>query len=179
MFFASELADDFSLKFERQQISSRTPLSTLADLTNVVVWMVLTCLIISKSSSPLTQPLGIFPSTSTTIVITVSFISLSSLARSRYLSLFYFSFIFSQWSAMTTKSIIRKLLTIKRSSGLGEIRRSVCIAKSQRSSCLSFYKTDSEMCLYHMLVWPFFLQFSVDYLAHRVVYSFCANFCIR
>ena len=52
---------------------SRTLLSILADLNNVVVWMVSTCPLISKSSSPFTKPLGIIPSALITTGITVNF----------------------------------------------------------------------------------------------------------
>ena len=47
------LADGLSLKFEWQQVStiSRTLFSILADLNNVVVWMIPACPLISKSSS--------------------------------------------------------------------------------------------------------------------------------
>ena len=52
--FAPGLVDGFSLKFERQQspLVSRTLLSILADPNNVVIWMVSTRSLISKSFSP-------------------------------------------------------------------------------------------------------------------------------
>ena len=52
---------------------SRTLLSILADHNNVVVWMVSTRPLISKSSSHLTNPLLIVPRAPITIGITVTF----------------------------------------------------------------------------------------------------------
>ena len=52
---------------------SRTLLSILADLNNVVVWMVSTLPLTSKSSSPWSNPLGIVPRALITIGITVTF----------------------------------------------------------------------------------------------------------
>ena len=89
---------------------SRTRLTILADVHNAGVCMVCICPLISNSSNPFTNPLGIVPSTPTTIGITVTFMFhsfFSSLARCRYLSLFSLSFIFALWSAGTAKSTIR------------------------------------------------------------------------
>ena len=52
---------------------SRTFLSILADLNNVVVWMVSTHVLISNYSSPFTNRLVMVPSTWITIDITVNF----------------------------------------------------------------------------------------------------------
>ena len=52
---------------------SRTLLSILANLNNAAVWMVSTRFLISKSSSPFTNPLGIVSTAPTTICITVTF----------------------------------------------------------------------------------------------------------
>ncbi len=45
------------------------------------------------------------------------------------------------------------LLIIIRSSFLGEIRRSVCMPKSNRSLCVSFFRTAAWLCIYHLFVW--------------------------
>ena len=77
---------------------SRTLLSILADLNKAVVWMVFARPLISKSSSPWTNPLVTVPSVTITIGIIVTFIFycfFSSLARSQYLSLFLLSFSFT------------------------------------------------------------------------------------
>ena len=48
------------------------------------------------------------------------------------------------------------LLTISRSSCLGKIRWSVCISKSPRSLYVSFSRTDSRLCIYHLFIsWCF------------------------
>ena len=92
---------------------SKTLLSILADVNNSVVWMVTTRPPIFKSSSPLTKPFDIVPSTPITIGITVTFVLhsfFSSLARSTYVSFFWFSFIFTPRSAGTATSTIRQVL---------------------------------------------------------------------
>ena len=86
----------------------------------------------------------------------------NSLAKSRYLSLFLLSFNFTLWSAETAKSTIFQvlfflfLLIIIRSCNLAEIWWSVCISKSQRNLWVSFYRTDSGLCIYHLFVWSNF-----------------------
>ena len=89
---------------------SRTLLYILADL-NAVVWMVSTCFLIFKSSSPffqfefqVHQLQLVWPSSSYSIVL------FSSLARSRYLSLFSLFFNFTLWFAETAKSTFRQVL---------------------------------------------------------------------
>ena len=72
MVFHWSLSDSKSLQV------SRTPLSILADLINAVVWIVST-LLISKSSSPCTNPLVTVPSAPITIGISVTFMFFSVL----------------------------------------------------------------------------------------------------
>ena len=79
--------------------------------------------------------------------------------RSRYLSLFLHSFSFILWSAGTAKSIILQifffffLFIIIRSGLRAEIRCPVCISKSHRSLWVSFSRTGSQLCIYHLFVW--------------------------
>ena len=70
-------------------------------------------LLISISSTPCKNSLGIAPSVLTTIGITISFMFHSfiiSLAKSRKLSLFSLSFIFARWSDGTIKSTNQQVL---------------------------------------------------------------------
>ena len=99
----------WSLSNSKSPLVSSTLLSILIDLNNAV-WLISTQPLISMSSSPCTNPLVTVPSAPITIGITVTFIFhnfFSSLARSRYLSLFSFSFGFTLWSTRTAKSTIR------------------------------------------------------------------------
>ena len=70
---------------------SRTFLSILADLNRAIVWMIYTCPLIYKSSSPYTNPLVTVSRAPITNGISVTFMFYSffnSLAKSRYLSFF-------------------------------------------------------------------------------------------
>ena len=87
----------WSLSDSKSPQVSRTLLSILADLNNAVVWMVSTHSLISKSSSPFTYPL-------VTVPLLCSIVFFSSLARSRYLSLFSLSLSFTLQSARIAKS---------------------------------------------------------------------------
>ena len=78
---------------------STTLLSILVVLNNAVVRMVSTCALISKISSSIKKPLRIIPSPPNTNLIITTFVFNSffknSLTRSRYLSLFSVSFMFT------------------------------------------------------------------------------------
>ena len=94
----------WSLSDSKSSQVSRTLLSILAVLNNVVVWMVSTRPPTSKSSSPFSNPLVTVPNAPITIgiIVTCMFHSFfNSLARSRYLSFFSHSFSFILWSART------------------------------------------------------------------------------
>ena len=106
-FYTSTLADGFhwSLSDSKSPRVSRTLLSILAVLNNVVVWMVSTRPPTSKSSSPFSNPLVTVPNAPITIgiIVTSMFHSFfNSLARSRYLSFFSYSFSFIPWTAKST-----------------------------------------------------------------------------
>ena len=90
---------------------SRTLLSIMADLNNVVVWMVSIRPLISKSTSPLINLT--VPRAPITIVIYVTLLFHSffnSLVMSRYLSFFSLSFNFTLCSARTAKTTILQVL---------------------------------------------------------------------
>ena len=108
-FFISALPDGFSLKFEWQQSPqlSSTLLSINIVLNNVVVWMVSSRPLISKSSSPFNNPFVTVSKAPILIGIIVTFMFhrfFNSLARSRYFSFFSLSFSFNLCSAGTAKS---------------------------------------------------------------------------
>ena len=90
---------------------SRTLLSILVDLNNVVIWMVSICPPISNNFSPLSKTLGTVPSASITIGITVTFnfYSFFFYISFKYLPLFSLSLVFILWSAGTAKSTIRQV----------------------------------------------------------------------
>ena len=144
--------------------SPGTLLRILADLNNALVEMISTLPPISKFSSFCINPLVTVPRVPIIISITVSFmftVFFNSLARSRYLSLFLFSFNFTLWSAWIAEFIIWHvlffLLIITWSGRLAEIRWSVCMSKSHRSLCVSFSRTDFGLCIYNLFVWSNFI----------------------
>ena len=112
---------------------------SVTDLNNAVIWIVSTRPFISKSSSPLVT----VPRAPITMGITVTFMFHSffiSLVRTRYLSLFSFSFNFTLGSAGIAKSTILFLVDYYK-------------VWSQRNLCISFSRTDSRLCMYHLFVW--------------------------
>ena len=162
MVFSWSLSDNKSTQV------SRTLLSILAVLNNVVVWMVFTHPPTFKSSSPFSNPLVTVPNVPITISIIVTFMFhfFNYLARWRYLSFFSLSFSFILWSVRTAKSTILLVLffltIIIRSGLLAEIWWSVCMSKSHRSLSVSFFWTAAGLCIYHLFVlWNFnFLHIS-------------------
>ena len=159
------MVSHWSLSDSKSPQVSRTLLSILADFNNAVVCMVSTRPLIFKSSSPWTSLLVTVPRAPITISITVTFIFHSffrPLARSKYLSLFSLSFNFILWSAATAKSTILQvlffffLLIISKS---GRDYRIVCISKSQKSLCVSFFGTDSGLCIYHLFAWSHYYYY--------------------
>ena len=86
---------------------SLTFLNIMADLNKAVVWMVSSCSIISKSSSPFTNPIGVDPSAPTSIGINIIFMIpsfSSSQAKSRYLSFFSLLSNFTLWQSSLTST---------------------------------------------------------------------------
>ena len=154
------MVSHWSLSHSKSPQISRSLLSISPDLSNALIWMVPTYPLISKSFCSFTNPLGNIPSAPATIGITIIFMFHSffrSLARSRYLSLFSPSFDLTQCSARTAKSTVQQvlffLLTITKSGRLAESRWSICISKYQRGLCISFSRTDSRLCIYHLFIW--------------------------
>ena len=179
------MASHRSLSENKSPQVPRTLLSILSDFDSDAVWIVSTHLVISKSSSPWINPLVTVPGAPIAIglIITCMFHSFffTFLVRSRYLSLFLFSFDFTLWSVHNFTNSLFFLLTITQSSCQAEIWWSVHISKSQRSLCISFSKMNSGWCIYHLIVrWNFnFLHYSywinLPTQLCLVLYSFCAS----
>ena len=156
----------------------------------MLFWMVSPCPPISTSSNLFNHHLVSVPKEPITIRIIVTFMLRSffnSQARFRYLSFFSHSFSFILWSAGTVKSTILQILfffflIIIRFGHLAENRWSVCMPKSHRSLCVSFSRTGSWLCVYHMFIWSnySFLHISqwvtLPTQSCLILYSFCANF---
>ena len=134
--------------------------------------------LMSNSSCPLTQLLWVVPSVPITTGITVIFIFhsfLSSLAiflqsQGTYLS-FHLPPISLCGLTGGQSSLLGKFwvffLSITRSGRLAEIRWSVCISKSRRNLCVSFFKFE------------FLAQFPIDYLptqSYLLLYSLYVKF---
>ena len=157
-----------------------------------MVWIVSSRTLISYAYSPCTNSLVTVPSVPITNGITVTFMLhsfFSCLERSLYLSLFLLSFSFNvvnrngnvhNLAGSFLSFCFLLLLTITRSGRLAKIQWSVCISKSQRILCVSFSRTDSGLCIYHLFVWS-----NLNFLHNsqwitfptqscRVLYSFCA-----
>ena len=95
---------------------SRTLLSIQADFNNALVWMVSIRPLIFDSSTLLSKLLETIQSAPITIYITVGFMShnfLCFLERSKYLSLFSLTLIFTLRSTGSAKSHIRQVLLIR------------------------------------------------------------------
>ena len=98
---------------------------------------------------------------------------------------FHILSVFFLWSVGRAKSTILQVLfflwIIIRSVLLTEIRWSVCMSKSHRSSCVPFSRTDAALCKYNLFVWSnwnvlhIFQWITLPTLSCLVLYSFCAN----
>ena len=109
MFFPLSLSDS---KFPQV---SRTLLSILTDRKDAVVWNVSFVSFVSCSPNLSSKSLRTVTSAPTIIGITVASIFywyFSSLARSKYVSIFSFSFTLTQWSNRTAKSTRQQLLLL-------------------------------------------------------------------
>ena len=132
--------------------------SILALLNNAVLWTVSTSHPISKSSSPLNNPLVTVPKAPITIGIMVTFMFHSFFQFPRKVQVLILLFIFFQFYSVVSRdsevhnfvSSLFLMITI-RSGLLAEISWFVSMSKSHRSLCVSFSRTDAR--LYHLFVW--------------------------
>ena len=107
--------------------------------------------LISIFFSPLFKPFGIVSRTTNTILIIVTFMFHSffcSLARSKYFFMFSLSFILTPWSIVGKFSFLCSNFVL-----LTGIRWLISISKSQRVLWILFSRMDSNLCMYHLIVW--------------------------
>ena len=122
---------------------SRTLLSFLAVVNNVVVWMFYTRPLISKFTSPFNNPWETVQKAPITNGIIVTFMFLSSFFPLKKVEVLIQLFIFFQFYSMISwdskvhnfANSLFLLLIIIRSDLLVEIRWFVCMLKSHRSLC--------------------------------------------
>ena len=170
---------------------SRTLLSILTDLNNAAVWMASTCPLLSKSSSPFTNPLGIISSVRTPPDVTISFVfhrvffqfSSKVYVLNSHFVFFYFQLVVSRdarvhFLASSLFSFLFLfffffLLTFTRSGRLAKIKWSVF--------CVTFFTAESWLCIYHLFVGSnlYFLHNSqwITFPTQSCLdwYSLCAN----
>ena len=115
----------------------------------------------------------------------------NSQARSGYLSFFFLSFNFTLCSAGAEKSIILQVFfftfffffffNIIWWVRLVEIMGSVSLSKSQRSLWVSFFSSDTGLCIYRLFIWSNFnflhnsQWITLPTQSCQVSYYFCAN----
>ena len=160
----------------------RTLLSILANLNNAVVLMVFIC------------PFGIIPIAPIIFGITVTFMFhsfFSSLARSRYSSVFSLSFNFTLWSAGTAKSAIWQVLCfcwLSLSLVVWPIFSDLFLSQNPRELWASHSPGQRLILqvvhrpLVLIVKFKFLAQFSVDHFPHPVVSNlrlFCIFCCIH
>ena len=120
----------------------------------ISIMMVSSRPVISKSSSSCTNSLVTVPRAPITIGIIVTLMLHSffnSLAKVEILIPLFTFFQFHSMIRKVHNSASSFFIYIK-SGRLAEIRGSVCMLKSQRSLCVSFSRTDSRLCIYHLFV---------------------------
>ena len=121
----------------------------MTDVSNAVVWMVSSHLLISKSSSPCIKTLVTVPNEPMTIGITVIFMFHSFSVLKVLISLFAFLQFYLEVSrnGKVHPSTLFFLLTIIRTGRLAHIRWSICISKSHRF-CVSHFPWQILVCAY-------------------------------
>ena len=162
-------------------------ISILADLNNTVVRMVSNSLLIFKFFSLCINPSVIVPRPPITIGITVTYMFhnfFNSIARSSYLSFFWCCFnLLSDQSGLQSPQFWKfsfscwLLLDLVDRPRLGDlfVSKKKKNKKKTKSLCVSFSRTGSELCIYHLIIWSnlnFLHNSQLDQLAHPVVSGF-------
>ena len=134
----------WSLSDSKSPQVSRTILSILAVLNNVVMSMISTHPPAFKSSNPFINPLFTVPKAPNTIGIIVTFMFQFFFQFSRKVEVFILLFIFFQFYSVVSRNskvynFTNSLFCIIIRPGLlAEIKWSVCTSKFHRSLCVSF-----------------------------------------
>ena len=144
----------------------------------------------SKSSRPFNNPLVTVRKAPITIgiIITFKFHSFFQFCCKVEILIPLFTF-FQFYSIVSPDSEVNNfadflfsfLLIIIRSGLLAESRLSVCLSKSHRSLCVSFSRTCTGLCIYHLLAWSNLNFLHTSQLITLptqpclALYSLCAN----
>ena len=160
--------------------ASRTLLSILVVLSNVVVWMVSTRPPNYKSSSPSTKSIN-HDWYTRHFHVRKFFQFFSKVLVLMLLFTFFQFYSVVRWDSKVYNFESSLFLLIIIMSGiLAKIMWSVCMLKSHRSLYLSFFRTAARLCIYHLFVWS---NFSFLYVSQwitlptqscLVINSFCA-----
>ena len=153
------MAFHWSLTDSKYPQVSRTLLTILAVLNNVVVYMVSTCSPASKSSSPFNNPLMTIPKAPITIDIIVTFMfhifSNPCQGRGTYPSFHFHSVLYCDQPGQQSPEFCKFsffLFIIILSGQQAEIRWAVCTSRSRRSLCVPFSRTYSGLCKYDIII---------------------------
>ena len=144
----------WSLKDIKSPRVSRILLNILSDLNNAVVWMVSTHPLISKSTSP-------FNNLRVNVLrtpVTIGHFHVPKFFQfPNKVKLFIFLYtIFQFYSMVNRDSKVHNSASslvfadYHKVWWFGRDRWSLCTSKSERSFCVSFFRTDSGLCIYHL-----------------------------
>ena len=149
--------------------------------------MVSILLLISKSSILFPSPWELFQ------VHQLQLVSLSPSCSTAFLVLWHgpkiwllfpptLFFVFTLWFAGTANStrwLVHFFLLIEIRFGLRiGTQWCVCISKLQRILCVSFSRTDSGLCIYHLVVWSHFNLLHNSQWITFPTQSFCTSFVL-
>ena len=156
------MAFNWNLSDSKSPQIFRNVLFILADLNNVIVWMVSNHPLISTSSSLFNNLSVIAPRSpiTTGTIVTFMFQFFFQFPKVEVLILLFI--FFPCYSVVIrdrnvdnyARTRFLGFFFIIISSGLlTEIRWSICMLKSHRSLCVSFSRTDVGLCIYHLFAW--------------------------
>ena len=170
--------------FSKSPVVSGTLLSILAVLNNVVVWMVSTRPLISKSSSLFNNSLVTVSKAPITIGIIVTLMFHSFFQFPSKFQVLILLFIFFQFYSVVSRNSpqfwkFSFCLDFNKVWSSAEIRWSVCMSKSHRSLCpiLQDRCWVVHISFVRMVKFQFLAHLPVGHLVHPVVYSLILLLC--